>query len=71
MTMEYYYSNDVMHCHQERCKKHDRCWRYQLSKDIAAHGFTYASYFRPSEDEDLSDCKYFIDKKQWRADYEK
>ena len=62
----YYYSSDYMHCSQDRCPRHKKCWRYQLGIDIKTQESHIASYFKPSPDEDLSNCKRFIDKRQYK-----
>ena len=58
----YYYNADYMHCSQERCPKHDRCWRFELGK--MCNGI--ASFYMPDKDKDLSNCDYFIDKKEYK-----
>ena len=58
----YYYFEDYMHCSQDRCPRHEECWRYYLGKRCKG----VASYYMPKEDEDLSKCEYFIDKENFK-----
>lgn len=58
----YYYNADYMHCSQERCPKHDNCWRFELWKMCKG----IASFYMPDKDKDLSECDYFIDKKEYK-----
>ena len=63
MNMErYYYNADYMHCSQERCPKHDNCWRFELGKMCKG----IASFYMPDKDKDLSKFDYFINKKKYK-----
>ena len=63
MTMaQYYYNSDYMHCSQEQCPKHEKCWRFELGKMCKG----IASFYMPDKDKDLSNCDYFIDKKEYK-----
>lgn len=63
MTMaQYYYNSDYMHCSQERCPKHDKCWRFELGKMCKG----IASFYMPDKDKDLSNCDYFINKEEYK-----
>ena len=55
------YNHDMMHCHQEQCKKKDQCYRYWLEKEIKNSGWTTASFYYP-EKPVTEGCKYFIKK---------
>ena len=55
------YQHDMMHCHQEQCKKKDQCYRYWLGKEIKNSGWTTASFYHP-EKPVTDGCKYFIKK---------
>ena len=67
---KYYYSNDCLHCSQERCPKYKDCWRAELGRMLAERAkhdeFAIASFYMPSEDKDLSNCEYFVDKEEYK-----
>ena len=65
-VMKYHYNHDMMHCSQKQCPKRKTCWRYQLGLDMMGHGYTLASFYFPSINEDLSNCEYYIDKRQYK-----
>lgn len=55
------YCRDMMHCHQEQCKKKDQCYRYWLGQEIKNTDYQYASFYHPEEP--VTDgCSYFIKK---------
>ena len=55
------YNHDMMHCHQEQCKKKDQCYRYWLGQEIKNTDFQYASCYHPGQPV-TEGCKYFIKK---------
>ena len=60
------YYHDYMHCSQDKCPRKDQCWRYWLGQEFKKHSWQYASFYLPLPiDDDLSDCVYFIDKKEY------
>lgn len=59
---QYYYNSDYMHCSQERCPKHEKCWRFELGKQCKG----IASFYMPEPDKDLTKCEFYIDKEKYR-----
>ena len=59
---KYYYYGDYMHCSQDRCPRHEECWRYELGKMCKG----IATFYTPDKDEDLSKCEYFLNKENYR-----
>ena len=59
---QYYYNADYMHCSCERCPQHEKCWRFELGKMCKG----IASFYMPDKDKYLSNCDYFIDKKEYK-----
>jgi len=55
------YQHDMLHCHQEQCKKKDQCYRYWLSQNFEGHGWRTASFYHP-EKPVTDGCTYYIDK---------
>lgn len=61
-TGKHYYFGDYMHCSQDRCPRHEECWRYELGKMCKGTVWLYT----PDKDEDLSECECFINKENYR-----
>jgi len=59
---KYYYNRDYMHCSQDRCPRHKKCWRYWLGKQCKG----IASYYMPEPDKDLAECEFFINKEEYK-----
>ena len=59
-----YYNSDYMHCSQERCSQKNNCWRYWLGQESARRKIQYVPFFMPDENEDLTNCIYFENKKE-------
>lgn len=63
---EYLYNHDMCHCNQDKCSKKDECYRYWLGIDLKNHNFQYATFYMPKNEQDLNDCKFFIDKEYYK-----
>ena len=58
-----YYTHDMMHCSQDKCKLKDKCYRYWLGTQAVKHGYQYASYYYP-EHEVTNGCDYYLTMQQ-------
>lgn len=59
-----YYTNDMMHCTQ-KCERHENCYRYWLYEEAQRRKEEYYSCYMPMPDTDLSNCDFFINKKEY------
>ena len=53
------YNRDMMHCHQEQCRKKDQCYRYWLGQEIKNTDYQYATFYNP-EKPVTDGCTYFV-----------
>lgn len=64
-----HYHHDLLHCFQEQCKLKDQCYRFWLGKEIRNTDFQYAYFYSPNlmppKEEELDNCEYFIDLKDY------
>ena len=59
------YFHDMTHCSQDKCPKKEQYYRFFLGQNFKNHDYQYASFYMPDKDKDLSECEYFINKKEY------